>query len=195
MIQNKRIFLYDLKLETFYDSNDSGYGDFNGLKQKIDYLTFLDVNCVAIEDILKHYENKFELEKVNFNYGSIEDFKELKKALDLKNIDLAITLNLTKIKQSATNLNNYENLYRKANLEKTQELTILDTYIKNENKYLNLNTIASFVEEFKKVINFYNNLNIQTLILEDFDFLIEDKKLNKQNRFQFLVDIFKIVKK
>ena len=49
----KKIISYELKLETFKDSNSDGIGDFNGLLQKINYLKSLNVNVVFIDDVLK----------------------------------------------------------------------------------------------------------------------------------------------
>ena len=37
---------YSLDVESFYDSNNDGIGDFKGLNSKLDYLADLGVNCI-----------------------------------------------------------------------------------------------------------------------------------------------------
>ena len=70
----KKIISYELKLETFKDSNSDGIGDFNGLLQKINYLKSLNVNVVFIDDVLKQYQNVTNVNEVNNKYGSLQDF-------------------------------------------------------------------------------------------------------------------------
>lgn len=42
----KNSVIYSLDIETFYDSNGDGIGDFQGLIKKLDYLAGLGVNCL-----------------------------------------------------------------------------------------------------------------------------------------------------
>lgn len=42
----KNAVFYSLDIETFYDANGDGIGDFQGLIQKLDYLSGLGINCI-----------------------------------------------------------------------------------------------------------------------------------------------------
>lgn len=42
----KNAVIYSLDVETFYDANGDGVGDFEGLTQKLDYIAGLNVNCI-----------------------------------------------------------------------------------------------------------------------------------------------------
>ena len=42
----KNAVFYEVYVRAFYDSNGDGYGDLNGLTQKLDYLQSLGVNCL-----------------------------------------------------------------------------------------------------------------------------------------------------
>ncbi|MGE0060328.1 MAG: alpha-amylase family glycosyl hydrolase, partial [Dehalococcoidia bacterium] len=42
----KRAIIYALQVQTFYDSNDDGCGDFRGVIEKLDYLEELGVTCL-----------------------------------------------------------------------------------------------------------------------------------------------------
>jgi maltose alpha-D-glucosyltransferase/alpha-amylase len=42
----KNAIIYSLDVDTFYDSDGDGIGDFRGLTSKLDYLAGLNINCV-----------------------------------------------------------------------------------------------------------------------------------------------------
>ena len=42
----KDAVIYQLHVKAFFDSNDDGIGDFDGLKQKLDYVKDLGVNTI-----------------------------------------------------------------------------------------------------------------------------------------------------
>ena len=42
----KTAVFYELHTRAFFDSSDDGTGDFRGLRQKLDYLQWLGVDCV-----------------------------------------------------------------------------------------------------------------------------------------------------
>ena len=42
----KNAVIYCLDVETFYDFNGDGHGDFQGLSQRVDYLADLGVTCI-----------------------------------------------------------------------------------------------------------------------------------------------------
>src|SRR5690606_1161474 len=42
----QRAVFYEVAVRGFYDSDGDGYGDFAGLRQKLDYLEWLGVDCL-----------------------------------------------------------------------------------------------------------------------------------------------------
>lgn len=76
----KNAVIYELHIKAFFDSNNDGYGDFNGLIQKLDYLSELGVNTIWL---LPFYPSPFrddgydisEYTNIHPDYGTIEDFK------------------------------------------------------------------------------------------------------------------------
>lgn len=71
---------YELYLRAFADGNGDGHGDFTGLRQKLDYLQWLGVDCIWLlpvnssplkddgYDVASYYG-------LHPNYGYLEDFK------------------------------------------------------------------------------------------------------------------------
>ncbi|MBN0970786.1 alpha-amylase family glycosyl hydrolase [Mycoplasma phocoeninasale] len=199
MIQNAtpRIFLYEIKLETFCDSNGSNFGDFNGLLSKRDYLKDLNINVLAINDILNHYQNKFELQEIKKRYGSVSNFVSCVQKFRESNIEIAPIIDISKIKQSYINLNNMLDLYELSNDNKNaKKLTALDTYIVNDNdKNTSLDVLSNLIKYLSKVVSFYAQCKIKTIVISNFDFLIDRNNLDEANKFQFLQDVYRIIKR
>jgi len=81
----KDAIFYELHVKAFYDSNGDGIGDFRGLREKLDYLQDLGVDCLWIlpfypsplrddgYDISDYYN-------VHPSYGTLADFKAFLRA-------------------------------------------------------------------------------------------------------------------
>ncbi|CRH45904.1 Trehalose-6-phosphate hydrolase [Chlamydia trachomatis] len=102
-LSNKKIILYELKLENFLDTNNSGFGDFKGVELKLDYFKQLGINVVAFDDILNQYQNEFNLDSIKNKYGSIKDFARIVKKFKENEIEIAPIIDLKNIKQSFIN--------------------------------------------------------------------------------------------
>lgn len=78
----KDSIFYELFIRAFYDSNNDGIGDIEGLIQKLDYIQDLGVDCIWL---LPFYDSPLlddgydiaDYYKIHPDYGSIEDFKKL----------------------------------------------------------------------------------------------------------------------
>ena len=80
----KDAVIYEIHIKSFYDGNDDGIGDINGLIQKLDYLENLGVTALWLlpfypsplrddgYDISDYYN-------IHPNYGTLHDFKKLLK--------------------------------------------------------------------------------------------------------------------
>ncbi|HSV60012.1 MAG TPA: maltose alpha-D-glucosyltransferase [Variovorax sp.] len=74
--------IYQLNVKAFYDSNGDGVGDFKGVTQKLDYVKELGVNTIWL---MPFYPSPLrddgydiaEYEKVNPQYGTLDDFREM----------------------------------------------------------------------------------------------------------------------
>ena len=76
----KDAIIYQIHIKSFRDSDRDGFGDFNGLVQKLDYIQSLGVNCIWL---LPFYPSPLrddgydiaEYKAINPTYGTIDDFQ------------------------------------------------------------------------------------------------------------------------
>jgi maltose alpha-D-glucosyltransferase/alpha-amylase len=76
----KDAIIYQIHVKSFRDSSRDGFGDFNGLRQKLDYIQSLGVNCIWL---LPFYPSPLkddgydiaEYKAINPTYGTLEDFQ------------------------------------------------------------------------------------------------------------------------
>ncbi|MBA3266603.1 MAG: trehalose synthase, partial [Nocardioidaceae bacterium] len=78
----KRAVFYEVLVRSFKDSNGDGVGDFNGLREKLDYLQWLGVDCLWIPPF---YESPLrdggydvsDFQNILPDIGTLGDFKRL----------------------------------------------------------------------------------------------------------------------
>ena len=76
----KDAIIYELHVKSFMDSNRDGYGDFNGLTSRLDYLESLGITCIWL---LPFYPSPLkddgydiaDYRAIHPRYGSVDDFK------------------------------------------------------------------------------------------------------------------------
>ncbi len=76
----KDVIIYQLHVKTFFDANNDGYGDFEGLIQKLDYIKELGVDCIWI---LPFYPSPLrddgydiaDYTAINSLYGAMKDVR------------------------------------------------------------------------------------------------------------------------
>jgi alpha-amylase len=72
---------YEIFVRSFYDSDGDGVGDFNGITDKLDYLTNLGIDAIWLMPINPspsyHGYDVINYFNVNPDYGNMEDFKHL----------------------------------------------------------------------------------------------------------------------
>ncbi len=76
----KDAVIYELHVRSFYDSNDDGYGDFQGLREKLPYLESLGVNTLWLLPFLESplKDDGYDIAdyfKVLPIHGDLDDFK------------------------------------------------------------------------------------------------------------------------
>lgn len=80
----KDAIIYELHVKAFHDANGDGFGDFQGLIQKLDYLQDLGINCIWL---LPFFESPLrddgydiaDYYTVHPNYGTVADFRRFMK--------------------------------------------------------------------------------------------------------------------
>lgn len=88
---------YQIYPQSFYDSNNDGIGDLNGIKQKLDYIKWIGCNALWINPI---FDSPFkdagydvrDYYKVAPRYGTNQDLEDLVKAAHEKGIRILLDL-------------------------------------------------------------------------------------------------------
>jgi glycosidase len=87
---------YEIFVRSFYDTNNDGIGDFNGITQKLDYLEELGINAIWLMPIQPspsyHGYDVINYYAVNSQYGTMNDFKHLLEEAHKRNIHIIIDL-------------------------------------------------------------------------------------------------------
>ena len=93
----KDAVIYELHVKAFADSNGDGFGDFQGLISKLDYLQQLGVTCIWLLPFFPspQRDDGYDISDytdVNPNYGTVDDFKEFMGAAHERGMQVMIEL-------------------------------------------------------------------------------------------------------
>src|SRR5712671_5896812 len=93
----KDAVIYEAHVKSFYDSNNDGIGDFNGLTQKLDYLQALGVTCIWLlpffpSPLKDDGYDVADYENVHPSYGTLDDFTAFVDAAHARNLKVLIEL-------------------------------------------------------------------------------------------------------
>ena len=87
---------YEVFVQSFYDSNQDGVGDINGLIQKLDYIQDLGVNGIWLMPIMPspsyHKYDVTDYKGIHPDYGTIEDFKNFVDEAHRRSLKVIIDL-------------------------------------------------------------------------------------------------------
>ena len=85
---------YEIFVRSFYDTDNDGVGDFNGVRQKLPYLKDLGIKTVWLMPIMPspsyHGYDVTDYYDVNPDYGTMSDFEMLLNDAKNHNIDIMI---------------------------------------------------------------------------------------------------------
>jgi glycosidase len=88
--------IYHIFQRSFYDSNGDMHGDFNGLKEKLDYLQDLGITSILLTPICESpfYHNYFsdDFEKTDPKYGTRQEFTNLVKAIHQRGMKIYLDM-------------------------------------------------------------------------------------------------------
>jgi maltose alpha-D-glucosyltransferase/alpha-amylase len=93
----KDAIIYELHVRAFFDGNNDGIGDFQGLIQKLDYLQELGVTCLWLLPFFPSplRDDGYDIADytdVHPSYGTLEDFKTFLDAAHARNLQVMIEL-------------------------------------------------------------------------------------------------------
>ena len=87
---------YEIFVRSYYDTNNDGIGDFNGITQKLDYLQSLGITAIWLMPIHPspsyHGYDVINYYNVNHEYGTMDDFKNLLNETHERDIRIIIDL-------------------------------------------------------------------------------------------------------
>lgn len=96
IIDDKYGTTYQVLLYTFCDSDGDGIGDINGLTSKLDYIKDLGFDSIWLlpfnESNTYHKYDVLDYYTIDDDYGTMEDFENLVKECDSRNIDIYMDL-------------------------------------------------------------------------------------------------------
>eukprot|EP00794_Sanderia_malayensis_P020197 gene20196-22173_t len=84
----KKEMAYEIYVHSFQDTNDDGYGDFKGVKQRLDYLEGIGAKIIVLSGFMSG-ENFYDLHSKS---GSIKEFQDLVAAAKKKQMSIAISI-------------------------------------------------------------------------------------------------------
>jgi maltose alpha-D-glucosyltransferase / alpha-amylase len=88
---------YEVYVRAFYDSNGDGIGDLNGLKQKLDYLKELGIDCLWLLPIYPspRMDDGYDIKdycNIHPDYGTLQDFRQLIEAAHARGLRIITDL-------------------------------------------------------------------------------------------------------
>jgi alpha-glucosidase len=89
--------IYHIYPRSFYDSNNDGIGDINGIIEKMDYLVNLGIDAIWLSPVYESPKVDFGYDVIDYKaidneYGTINDFKNLLEIAHSKNIKVIMDM-------------------------------------------------------------------------------------------------------
>lgn len=89
--------VYQIYPKSFYDSNADGFGDLQGIIEKLDYLAYLGVDMIWITPFFPSPQNDNGYDVADYcavdpRYGTMDTFEKLVKEAKKRNIDIMLDM-------------------------------------------------------------------------------------------------------
>jgi len=93
----KDAIIYELHVKSFFDKDNDGVGDFQGLIDKLDYLQDLGINTIWLLPFFEspQKDDGYDIQnyyQINKDYGSLRDFKKFMKEAKKRNLKVMVEL-------------------------------------------------------------------------------------------------------
>uniref|UniRef100_A0A914DL68 Glycosyl hydrolase family 13 catalytic domain-containing protein n=1 Tax=Acrobeloides nanus TaxID=290746 RepID=A0A914DL68_9BILA len=146
---------------TFFDADNDGVGDFEGIRQKLDYFRKIGATTIWARHVVQADKDEFDPSLVvdSFNVdkrlGTEDDFKKLVNAVHDKDLyfvmDLPLTVSKVHSYTTSSNLAKKSNESGSGNLYVINlgELAVSDNLLKTAKKYLDLGVDGFYFSEYK----------------------------------------------
>ncbi|MGL6124908.1 MAG: alpha-amylase family glycosyl hydrolase [Metamycoplasmataceae bacterium] len=194
MLNNKKnkLIFYEVNPLFFYDSNNDGFGDFEGISRKIEYFTFIGIDCVIIPDIFNNYNDLMFGKFVNLKnkYGTMNDLKKMIANFETKKIDFAVEINIKKINKSL--LFSKDGVINSGEIGELKKAFFLDKH-QSEIQSENWNSKKT-MESFNKIIKFWISLNVTNFVFVNFEGLFNNNETFGSTLRDQMIELYKITK-
>ncbi|UPZ17909.1 alpha-glucosidase [Flavobacterium humidisoli] len=196
----KETVFYQIYMPSYADSNGDGYGDFKGMKAKLDYLQNLGINGIWLSPFLTSpkVDNGYDIAnyyEVDPTYGSREDFDLFLKEAHKRGIkvimDMVVNHSSTDCKWFQESRKSKDNLYRDYYIWKDKPnnwesffggsawekdaLTDQYYYHKFDKRMADLNwSYPPLVAEIQEILRFWLDAGIDGFRLDVINFLNTD---------------------
>lgn len=190
--RNNKLIFYEVNPLFFYDSDNDGFGDFSGLSKKIEYFSFIGIDCVIIPDIFNNHGELMFNEFINLKnkYGTINDLKEMILNFSRKKINFAVEINIKNIKKSL--LFSEDGIINSNETNVSKKDFFLDRN-QSENQSENWNSKKT-IESFNKIIKFWLSLNVNNFVFVNFEWLFEKNEVFSSISKDQMAYLYKISK-
>lgn len=191
---------YDLDPSTFYDSNSSGCGDYNGILIKKQYFNKLGVENIIFPNPLFFYKSNF-IEEIAFNeskHGNYNDFCTMVKSLSEDGIKSLVRINyedFEEMKLWHNNLNTSSDINQE--IIKAKSFNEIDKtesyYISSKEMSTSTVKLESLYEELTQILDSFLNIGVLGFIFENTNELINTK--GSREKLEMMKMIYQHVKK
>ena len=87
---------YEVYVGSFYDSDGNGMGDLKGVIEKLDYIEYMGFNGIWLMPVMQspsyHKYDVSDYKSIDYQYGTVDDFKALVEACHEKGINVVIDM-------------------------------------------------------------------------------------------------------
>lgn len=87
---------YEIYVGSFYDSDGNGMGDLKGVIEKLDYIEYMGFNGIWLMPVMQspsyHKYDVSDYMSIDYQYGTVDDFKALVEACHEKGINVVIDM-------------------------------------------------------------------------------------------------------
>ena len=200
------LIIYEIYLRSFKDSNGDGVGDFNGVREKLDYLQELGVNAIWLSPCYEspNFDNGYDISnytQVSKEYGNINDLQCLLDDMHKRNMKLIMDLvvNHTSIyhpwfqEAKKSRDNPYHDYYIWADKPLNQWKSVFGGSAWEYNKDTDEYYLHSFAKEqadlnwenkkvrqqCKKIVEFWTDFGVDGFRCDVLDFIAKDFVKNK----------------